>query len=119
MELSPTEPDECNERRGTFNPLHLARQYHKMLLDGEAANPTRLARIVRRTPARISQILALLRLAEPIQRYLDGSFASKDPYPLTERELRSIAGLRSEARQVAAFEHLLRKKGRAPMSRRG
>ena len=71
--------------------MALAIRFDQLLRDGVVADQAELARLGHVSPARISQVLALLQLAPEIQEailFLPTTSRGRDP--ITERDLRPI-----------------------------
>jgi hypothetical protein len=74
--------------------MALAIRFDQLLRDGVVADQAELARLGHVTPARLSQVMALLQLAPEIQEailFLPPTYRSRDP--ITERDLRPIAAV--------------------------
>jgi hypothetical protein len=89
--------------------LALAHRFEQLVRAGEVRDYAEIAQLGRVSRARISQILKLLTLAPSIQEHL--LFLSpRNPgeEPITERDLRPLAGEPRWDRQRERFERLLR-----------
>jgi hypothetical protein len=82
--------------------LALAHKLDGLVLIGTVKNYRELAELGHVSPARLSQILALLNLAPPIQEYILFLSAGEGEF-ITESELRSIAREPRWDRQIASF----------------
>jgi len=84
--------------------MALAIRLDGMIQRGEVGDYATLARLGHVTPARITQIMALLNLAPDIQEailFLPRTLAGHDP--ITERNIRAIAGIEEWDRQREAW----------------
>lgn len=88
-----------NLHRDGMNPLDEAQAYQQVLDSGRARTRAELARLVGVTRGRISQILALLRLPEEVQRLMYTQVNSAAP-PLTEKHARILRRIPEVAEQV-------------------
>lgn len=87
--------------------LRKAQEWSRMIDSGEISGQADIARREGLTRARVTQVLALLRLAPAIQRHIL-SLPKTDRRPvITERALRPIARLDDHEEQRAAFSMLL------------
>ena len=80
--------------------MALAIRFDQLLRDGVVADQAELARLGYVTPARLSQVMALLQLAPDIQEailFLPPTQLGRDP--ITERDLRPIAAVAEWGRQ--------------------
>lgn len=77
------------ERSGRQHPLLVALEWDRQLREGSFANRAAIARAHGLTRARITQILNLLRLPEPVRAGLLGRLAMRRPVP-SERALRPL-----------------------------
>ena len=81
--------------------MALAICFDQMIRDGKTTDQAELARLGRVTRARLTQIMALLNLAPPIQDLLlNGSIGDN----LTERCLRPVAAVSDWNRQLEMLE---------------
>ena len=85
----------------------MAFEFQRLLASGEVRNQADLARRFDLSRARVTQILAILRLPHPVVDYLASLF-HEDRAKYNERELRRILALPTEKEQVEAFEELRR-----------
>ena len=83
----------------------MAFEFQRLLRSGEIRNQADLARRFDLSRARVTQILAILRLPHPVVNYLASLF-HEDRARYNERELRRVLALPTEEEQVAAFEEL-------------
>jgi len=78
------------------NPVYLAQEWQKALENGDCSCPADLARKLRVSDARVTQVLRVLRLAQEV---LKAIAALGDPLPsplVTERRLRPLVNLPPE-----------------------
>jgi len=87
--------------------LRKAMGWRELLDGGELATQADIARREGLTRARVTQVLALLRLAPAIQQYILAMPETVDHPVVTERALRPIAQLEEHQQQMEAFEHLV------------
>ena len=72
------------------NPIHLSKEYKKMIDSGEVKNQAELARIKGISRARVTQILNLLKLNKDVMRQIEQIGDPMDKKVISERELRKI-----------------------------
>ena len=108
-------------RPRVLETLALARGWQEMIAGGEVKNAAQIAQDLGVTRARVSQVMALLRLAPAILDHIDDMDGDEGCLHLTERKLRRIALTEDQAEQVALFEELVGMKlaPRTPQSPRG
>ena len=90
------------------NPIYLAREWRKVLGEGQYSSPVALARHLNISRARVTQILNLLRLSPKV---MDIVTLLRDPiksWIITEKRLRPILALTAEP-QKAEVEIMLSK----------
>jgi hypothetical protein len=88
------------------NPIHLAREWRRALDDGEYPSPATIARHLRVSRARVTQILNLLQLSPEVIEII---YSLGDPinnHIVAERGLRQLLSLSAD-QQKARFETLL------------
>ena len=85
--------------------------FRRLLDEGIVASQKELAQLHGLTPARVSQVLALLRLPPEIVNYLQSLPAGENNF-YSERRLRIIARIPGRAHQIDAFADLQRRAGR-------
>jgi hypothetical protein len=107
------------EPRGTRNPprdprtplvvelLHKAMDWQGLIESGEVRNQAEIARRDGTTRARVTQIMALLRLAPEIWEQILALPETVDRPVITERALRPIAQMDDLTHQKARFDELL------------
>lgn len=83
----------------------MAFEFRRLLSSGEVRNQADLARRFDLSRARITQILAILRLPHPVIDYLASLFPDERSR-YNERELRRILALPTDEERVTAFEEL-------------
>lgn len=83
----------------------MAFEFQRLLSTGAVRNQADLARRFDLSRARVTQILAILRLPHPVVDYL-ASLLHEDKAKYNERELRRILALPTEEEQFTAFEVL-------------
>jgi len=87
--------------------MALAIRFDGLIRDGEIADYAEIARLGHVTRARVTQIMNLLHLAPDIQETilsLPRTESGRDP--ISERDLRPIAGIVDWRKQRAAWRHL-------------
>ena len=77
-----------------INPIYLAREYKRMIDNGQVKNQANLARKLGVSRARVTQILNLLILNKDIIRKIEQIGDLIDRKVISERELRKIIHLR-------------------------
>jgi hypothetical protein len=95
-------------QRNYRNPIHLAKEYKRLIDTGEARNESDLARQIGTSRVTVNHFVTLLKLPPDI---LEAVEALGDPMPkryITERRLRSIVKLPSE-KQRAIINPILSK----------
>jgi hypothetical protein len=95
------------KKSSVIETLKLARSWQDMIDKGEVKNASQIAADKNLTRARVSQIMAFLRLAPPILGYLEDVDRDTDSQHLTERKIRCIANIKDQAKQIATFEELV------------
>jgi hypothetical protein len=93
-------------KRQYRNPIYLAREWRKALDNGEYASRTALARHLKVSKARVSQILNLLKLSPEVIEILESLGDPISGPIVTERRLRPLLGLSAE-QQKAQVEAML------------
>jgi ParB-like chromosome segregation protein Spo0J len=88
------------------NPIRLALSWRKMLDADSTLTRSKLAKNVGVSRARVTQIMNLLRLPEPVISHVAPLTAQKDLRVFSERHLRLILATNGTAAQVAAFRKL-------------
>jgi transcriptional regulator with XRE-family HTH domain len=83
----------------------MAFEFRRLLSTGEVLSQADLARRFDLSRARVTQIMAILKLPAPIVDYLASLFHDERAR-YNERELRRILALPTEEEQVEAFEEL-------------
>ena len=87
--------------------MALAVRLERLIAEGVIADQTEIAQLGHVTTARVSQILALNMLAPDIQEaVLDLPEVTRERAPITERDLRPIAGEVDWGRQRALWRRL-------------
>lgn len=104
---SPLQPPTDCQRPRVIETLARARRWRAMIDRGEAKNAAQIASDLGITRARVSQIMALLRLAPEIQDLIDGLNGDEGAYALTERGLRQIALIEDRDEQRQRFAELV------------
>ena len=107
------------ERRGTPKPpkepktprvvelLHKAIEWQGLIESGEVRNQTEIARREGITRARVTQVMATLRLAPEIRQHILSMPETVRQPAINERALRPIAQLDDPADQRACFDRLV------------
>jgi len=95
------------KRPRIIETIQRARRWREQIERGEVKNAAQLARDHGVTRARISQVMALLRLAPEVMAYIDDLDGSEGCRHLTERRVRTIARLKDHDEQRAAFGELV------------
>ena len=85
----------------------MAFEFQRLLSTDEVRNQADLARRFDLSRARVTQIMAILKLPIPILDYLSSLF-HEERARYNERELRRILALPTEEERVTAFEELRR-----------
>ncbi len=91
--------------------LRKALEWQELLKSGEAANQAEIARQEGLTRARVTQIMAMLRLVPEIQMHVLSMPDSIRRPAVTERALRPISRLESIGDQLTRFHDLIRQEG--------
>ena len=89
--------------------MALTIRFDQLLRDGVVADQAELARLGYVSPARLSQVMALLQLAPEIQEailFLPPTYRGRDP--VTERDLRPIAAVAEWGRQRGMWRESLK-----------
>ncbi len=105
-------PPNKPEKATPVSPVALALAFQRMLEDGEVNNRSDLAKRVKLTRARLTQILNLLKLPARILGELQTIHEPTQIAFYSERRLRPITRLRSEGEQLEAFEQLCKASAR-------
>ena len=100
---SPSEPAKRRLRASTA--VSMAFEFQRLLSTKTVRNQADLARRFDLSRARVTQVLAILKLPPPVVDYLASLFHDERA-KYNERELRRILALPTEAEQVEAFEVL-------------
>ena len=79
-----------SSRKTYTNPIYLAKEYKKMIDNGQAKNQAELARKLGISRARVTQILNLLKLDKSIINNLEQIGDPMDRKKISERGLRKI-----------------------------
>ena len=88
--------------------MALAIRFDQLLRDGVVADQAELARLGYVSPARLSQVMALLQLAPEIQEeILFLPPTERGPDPVTERDLRPIAAVADWGKQRKLWRELV------------
>ena len=87
--------------------LRLAQKWRRQLHAGEVESQAAIARREDLTRARVTQILALLRLAPDIQKSILALTENPNPPAVSEAALRPITRIENAKQQVAAFEEAI------------
>ena len=95
------------KRPRIIDTLSRARRWQAMIEAGEVRNAAQIARDHNVTRARVSQIMALLKLAPEIMTYIDDLEGTEGCFHLSERKLRQIALLEDHDEQRARFGELV------------
>lgn len=115
--LSPTTPESPpvpqKRRLWASTAVSMAFEFQHLLSSGQVRNQADLARRFDLSRARVTQILAILKLPPPIVDYLSSLF-HEEKAKYNERELRRILALPTEEEQVTAFEELRQQVSRQP-----
>jgi uncharacterized protein YoaH (UPF0181 family) len=83
----------------------MAFEFQLLLISGEVSNQANIAHLFNLSRARVTQILAILKLPPPVVDYLS-SLSHEEQARYNEREFRRIHSLPTEEEQVTAFEKL-------------
>jgi len=86
-----------------------AREWRRQLDAGEVKSQAAIARREGLTRARVTQIMALLRLAPDIQQSILNLGASPNKPTVTELALRSITHIQDPARQITEFQRTIKR----------
>ena len=86
--------------------LKMAMEWQRQLDAGEAATQAEIARREGITRARVTQIMAMLRLAPEIQEYVLALPEMVGRPAISERALRPIAQIEDSEQQLAEFRRL-------------
>jgi len=108
LEVLPNgrKPGENRPRRTYRNPVFLAREWAEAIQTGNLRSQRAFAQAIGLSHARVSQVLALLRLCPDAREALD---ALGDPLyfrKVTERKLRPIINLPEEKQKIRLREML-------------
>ena len=88
-----------------FTTVSMAFEFQLLLSSGEVRNQADIAYLFNLSRARVTQILAILKLPPLIVDYL-ASLSYEEQARYNERELRKIRSLPTEEEQITAFEEL-------------
>jgi hypothetical protein len=87
-------------KRQYRNPIYLAKEWQKTLDNGEYASHAALARHLKVSKARITQIMNLLKLSPEAIEIIDSLGDPISGPILTERKLRKVLGLSARKQRV-------------------
>jgi len=103
----PSKPPKRPKVPPVVRTLLKARQWRRQLDAGEVASQAAIARREGITRARVTQIMALLRLAPDIQQSILSLASGPNPPTISELTLRPITYLQDPQRQTAAFKEVI------------
>jgi len=83
-------------KRQYRNPVCLAQEWHKAIEDGKYASPAALARHLKVSRARVTQIMSLLKLSSEVIQMVSSLGDPLVSPKLTERRLRPLLGMIAE-----------------------
>jgi hypothetical protein len=95
-------------KRQYRNPIYLAREWRKALDEGKYASPAGLARHLKVSRARVTQILNLLKLSPEVVEMVSSLGGPLSTPTVTERRLRSLLVFTVE-QQIVQLKILLSK----------
>ena len=95
------------KKSSVIETLNLARRWQERIDKGQVKNAAQIASEECLSRARVSQIMAFLRLAPPILDYLDDMNHNEGRFNLNERSIRRIVGIKDQSQQIATFEELI------------
>ncbi len=87
-------------KRNYRNPIHVAKEYKRIIDSGQARNESDLARQIGISRVRVNHFISLLRLVPEVIQTIENM---GDPMPkrlITERKLRSIVKIPSEKQRA-------------------
>ena len=93
-------------KRQYLNPIYLAREWRKALDNGEYASPAVMARHLKVSRARVTQILNLLQLSPEVLEIISLLGGSLSSPTVTERRLRPLLAVTVD-KQKSQVEYLL------------
>ena len=96
---------ERKPRASRVSAIQRAHEFQRLLDSGEVKNRAEIARRYGVSRARVTQMMNLLKLPREILDCVAG-LSEEEQLRFSERCLRAVAGLRSEAGQLKAFEQL-------------
>lgn len=103
----PPEPPRTAKPPRIIDTLRLAQEWQRQLGAGEIESQAAIARREGLTPARVTQVLALLRLPHAILHSIRALAEGPNPSALSEAALRPITLIKDSEKQLAAFEGVL------------
>jgi len=103
----PSKPPKRPKVPPVVRTLLKAREWRRQLDAGEVASQAAIARREGLTRARVTQIMALLRLAPDIQQSILSLAGGPNPPTISELTLRPITYLQDPQRQTAAFKEVI------------
>ena len=104
--IIPESPPELPKRHlRASTTVSMACEFQLLLSSGEVRNQANIAHLFNLSRARVTQIMAILRLPSPVVDYL-ASLSYEEQARYNERELRKIRSLPTEEEQITAFEEL-------------
>ena len=103
-------------KRKYRNPIYLASEWRRALDDGEYASPAALARHLKVTRARVTQIMNLLKLSSEVVKILTSLGDPINSPVLAEKRLRPMLALTAE-QQEAQLEIMLSEKKQSKSKR--
>jgi hypothetical protein len=89
-------------KRQYRNPIYLAKEWRRALDNGEYASPAALARHLKVSRARVTQIMNLLRLSPEVIEMISALGDSTGNHIVAERKLRSLLSLSFEKERAQA-----------------
>jgi len=93
-------------KRQYRNPIHLAKEWRRALDEGRYSSPAALARELKVSRARVTQLLSLLKLAPEVIKVVSSLGDPVRRLVVTERRLRPLLRLTAE-KQVKQIRILL------------
>ncbi len=97
-------------KRQYRNPVYLAREWHKALDKSEYASPAALARHLKVSRARVTQILNLLQLSPEVTDMISSLGDPLTSPVVAERRLRPLLALSAEQQKLQVKVMLCREK---------
>ena len=101
MEARPDH--ESTSKSGILNPVRMALEWQQMLADDTTLTMAKIARNMGLSRARVTQIMNLLDLPEPIISFVAGLQKPTQIRIVSERKLRAMLELTSKPAQRRAF----------------